>query len=467
MGPVPQPARPAQGQTPPQAPLSAPAQVGRLNQQLLRMTEVLQLAARARDAGREELPFVIVNETVRAVAYDQAVLWDARTERVVALSGAARLEAGAPYVLLLERLYRSVVSSGKRDEVQKLGPEAVKGDEEGAKAWLAPHLLWWPLRVRGNTVAILMLGRRTAWQDNEQPLLNVLCGSYGQAWELARARLAPVKLGGRRKIKRIAIAAVIALLVGAGLVPVRSSAIAPADVVAETPAFVRAPFAGVVDAIEVAPNAQVKTGQLIVRLERRQLDAEYKVAAKVLETATAQFRQTSQEAITDPRAREQLATLRARLDEARADFDYRQARLGRADILSPADGIAVFNDPAEWIGKPVEVGERILQVSPPTSSRIEIELPVTEATSLEEGAEVTFFSNLTPDRPVTGKVVFVSYATTVTPSGVLAYTARADLAGGADLRLGLKGTAKIFGPPRPLAVWLLRRPLAYLRQLVA
>ncbi len=467
MGPVPQPARPAQGQTPPQAPLSAPAQVGRLNQQLLRMTEVLQLAARARDAGREELPFVIVNETVRAVAYDQAVLWDARTERVVALSGAARLEAGAPYVLLLERLYRGVVSSGKRDEVQKLGPEAVKGDEEGAKAWLAPHLLWWPLRVRGNTVAILMLGRRTAWQDNEQPILNVLCGSYGQAWELARARLAPVKLGGRRKIKRIAIAAAIALLVGAGLVPVRSSAIAPADVVAETPAFVRAPFAGVVDAIEVAPNAQVKTGQLIVRLERRQLDAEYKVAAKVLETATAQFRQTSQEAITDPRAREQLATLRARLDEARADFDYRQARLGRADILSPADGIAVFNDPAEWIGKPVEVGERILQVSPPTSSRIEIELPVTEATSLEEGAEVTFFSNLTPDRPVTGKVVFVSYATTVTPSGVLAYTARADLAGGADLRLGLKGTAKIFGPPRPLAVWLLRRPLAYLRQLVA
>ena len=270
MGPAPQPARPAPGQVPPQAPLSAPAQVGRLNQQLLRMTEVLQLAARARDAGREELPFVIVNETVRAVAYDQAVLWDARTERVVALSGAARLEAGAPYVLLLDRLYRGVVASGKRDEVQKLGPEVVTGDEEGAKAWLAPHLLWWPLRVRGNTVAVLMLGRRTAWQDTEQPLLNVLCGSYGQAWELGRARLAPVKVGGRRKIKHIAIGAAIALLVGAGLVPVRSSAIAPAEVVAETPAFVRAPFAGVVDAIEVAPNASVKAGQLVVRLERRQ-----------------------------------------------------------------------------------------------------------------------------------------------------------------------------------------------------
>jgi hypothetical protein len=205
----------------------------------------------------------------------------------------------------------------------------VKGDEDEAKARLAPHLLWWPLVVRGNTVAVLMLGRRAPWTEGDFPLLNVLCGSYAQAWELARARLAPARAGGRRRIKRLAIAAALVLLAGIGLMPVRSSAIAPAEIVARTPAFVRAPFAGVVDAIEVAPNAPVKTGQLIVRLERRQLDAEYKVAAKVLETAIAQYRQASQEAITDPRAREQLATLRARLDEARADFDYRQTRLAR------------------------------------------------------------------------------------------------------------------------------------------
>ena len=72
--------------------------------------------------GIDELPFVVVNETVRAVPYDQAVLWDARTERVAALSGAARLEAGAPYVLLLDRLYRNVVATGKRDQPQALGP---------------------------------------------------------------------------------------------------------------------------------------------------------------------------------------------------------------------------------------------------------------------------------------------------------------------------------------------------------
>jgi len=455
-GPPPQQAA---GQTPPPQP-------GRLNQQLLRLTEVLQLTARARNSSRDELPFVIVNETVRAVAYDQAVLWDARSESIVAVSGAGQLDAGAPYVLLLNRLYRHVAGSGKRDQVQRLDAEAIVSDVEGAKAWLAPHLLWWPIRVRGTVVAVLLLGRRVAWPDTEFPLFDVLFGAYGQSWELARSRVAPARIGGRRLAMRLLLAAAVALVITGGLVPVRSSSIASAEVVARHPAFVRAPFAGVVDAIEVPPNAPVKAGQLVVRLERRQLEAEYKVAGKALETAMAQYRQASQEAITDPRAREQLATLRARLDEARADFDYREARLGRADIVSPADGIAVFNDPAEWVGRPVEVGERILQVSPPTSSRIEIELPVAEATSLEEGADVLFFSNLEPDQPASGKVVFVSYATTATPSGVLAYTARADLQDD-GLRLGLKGTAKIFGPERPLALWLLRRPIAFLRQLFA
>ena len=116
-----------------------------------------------------------------------------------------------------------------------------------------------------------------------------------------------------------------------------------------------------------------------------------------------------------------------RLEEARADYDYRRTRLERADIPSPADGIAVFSDPAEWIGRPVETGERILQVSPAQSSRIEVELPAVEAMAFADGADVLFFNNIDPDRPVAAKLTFMSYATSMSPSGVLIYTVRADL----------------------------------------
>jgi multidrug resistance efflux pump len=441
-------------------------QTGGLNQQLLRLAELLQLEARAREASREELPFVIANETVRAIPYDQAVLWDVRADRIVALSGAARIEPGAPYVLMLNRLYRLVEATTERDTPRVLPPEIINKAQIDKDVALAPYLLWWPLRLRDQTVAVLLLGRRDEWTEGDQLLLEQLCGGYAQAWELARLPAAPVRRGRVRQLRNVLIIGAAVAIVALGLLPVRQSMIAPAEVVAKAPAFVRAPFAGVVDSIEVTPNAPVHAGQLVARLERRQLTAEYSVATKAYEVASAQYRQASQEAIIDPRAREQVASLRGKLDEARTDYEYRKARLERADLVAPADGVAVFNDPAEWIGRPIEIGERIMQISPPTSSYIEIEIPAAEATTFENGADVDFFSNLNPDEPVEGHLVFASYAASMTATGVLSYVARADLANGSELRLGIKGTAKVFGSRRPLAFWLLRKPLAYIRQLL-
>lgn len=433
----------------------------------MRLAGVLQLCARAREAGREELSFVIVNETVRVIPYDQAVLWDARTGRLVAVSGVERVQPAAPYVVSLNRLYRSIVAAGRQDTQHAPDPALVDRSRFDPQSRLAPHLLWWPMRLKGQTVAFLLLARRDAWTEADGPLLEALTGAYAESWELARSRRAAARPWSRRLAWRLGGALVLAALLAAAFIPVRSSAIAPAEIVARNPAFVRAPFAGVVDSIEVAPNSTVRAGQILVRLDRQQLEAALRVATKAVEVATAQYRQTTQEGIADPRVREQLVALRGRLDEARADYDYRRTLLQRADIPSPADGIAVFNDPAEWIGRPVETGERIMQISPPASSRIEIELPVAEATAFGDGAEVLFFNNVSPDRPAAGRVTFMSYATSLSPSGVLVYTVRADLDDGSELRLGLKGTAKIFGEPRPFVLQLLRRPIAYLRELFA
>jgi hypothetical protein len=438
-----------------------------LNQQLLRVGELLQLCTRAREAGRDELPFVIVNETIQMVSYDQAVLWDARSASVAALSGAARPDRTSPYPLALARLYKRVTAGPNGASPHIIERDVLDRAAFDAEAPLAPWVLWWPLRLQGETVAVLLLARRDPWTEGEMPLLEALGGAYAEAWELSRARRASLRPARMRTFRRAAVAAVVVALVAAAFIPVRSSAIAPAEVVASAPAFVRAPFAGVVDRIEVAPNSAVRSGDVLVRLDRRELEAALAVATKALDVATAQYRQATQEAITDPRAREQLATLRGRLDEARAEHEYRLALVQRADVPSPADGIAVFNEAAEWIGRPVETGERIMQVAPAASSRIEIELPAVDAMAFEDGADVLFFNNIEPDHPATGHVVFMSYATSVSPMGILAYTVRADLTDGNALRLGLKGTAKVFGPPRPLILQLLRRPIAFVRELLS
>jgi len=448
------------------APLGAPGSSA-LNQQLLRVGELVQLSARALHAAGDELAFIIANETNHVVSYDQAVLWDARSNRIVALSGVERVSEAAPYVIALNRLHRLIVASGKRDEPHVPDPDLVTRAAFDADARLAPQVLWWPIRLKGRTVAALLLARRAPWTDAEAPLLDALGGAYAAGWALTRTRWRPLSFEGGRTARYAAAVLVAAAAIAVAFVPVRTSAIAPAEVVARAPAFVRAPFAGVVDSIEVAPNSIVRAGQVLVRLDRRELDAALRVAAKAIEVASAQYRQATQEGIGDPRARDQLAVLRGRLEEANADYDYRRTQLERADIPSPAAGVAVFNDAAEWIGRPVETGERIMQISPPASSRIEIELPVAEATVFAPGAEVLFFNNVDPDRPVGGQVTFMSYATSLSPTGVLVYTVRADLDDGTELRLGLKGSAKVFGPPRPLVLQLLRRPLAWVREFFA
>lgn len=436
---------------------------GALNQQLLRLAAVLQLQERARLAAREELGFIFVNETIQAVAYDQAALWDARGPRVVALSGAARPEPGAPYVTFLERLCRRIAASGSARDIHT--PVPGTDDTEWAE-FLPPQVLWCPL-VERELAAGLLLARQDPWTDGDRQLLAALCGSYAQSWELKRARLARSGAAVWPRARRLAILAAALAVLGLSFVPVRSTVIAPAEVVAAAPVFVRAPFAGVIDSITIAPNAEVHVGQVLVRLDRRQLQAQERVAGQSVEVAEAQLRQATQEAIVDPRVREQLAVMRGKLAGAQADLDYQRTLLERSDIAATADGVAVFNDPGEWIGRPVETGERILQIAPPLSGRIEIEIPADDTVTFEDGAKVLFFNNINPDQPVEGRLVFASYGASLGPSGVLAYTARADLTPGTALRLGLKGSAKIYGPPRPLALWVLRRPLAWVRNLLA
>jgi hypothetical protein len=144
---------------------------------------------------------------------------------------------------------------------------------------------------------------------------------------------------------------------------------------------------------------------------------------------------------------------------------YDREMLDRADVTAPADGIAVFDDSNEWAGKPVALGERIMLVASPTDTELEIQVPASEVVTFEPGSKVAFFSNLAPDRPARGKLVFASYSSSVTAEGVLSYAFRAKLDPGEPaLRLGLKGTAKIYGPRRSLILWVLRRPIAAIRK---
>ena len=176
--------------------------------------------------------------------------------------------------------------------------------------------------------------------------------------------------------------------------------------------------------------------------------------------AREEYADTAQAAMNDEKSKGKLAILASKVDQQQAELSYDKDQLDRAELTAPADGIAVFDDSNEWSGKPVVLGERIMLIASPTDIQLEIQVPAADVVTFDTGSEVVFFSNLAPDSPSRGRLTFASYSSAVTADGVLSYAFRAKFeAEAAPLRLGLKGTAKIYGPRRPLVLWLLRRPI--------
>jgi phosphotransferase system IIA component len=454
-----------------------PAVPNPLEAQLFGLGTLVQLLKRARRAASaEELGFVMVNETHALLPYRQAALWQRNAHaagKVVAISGAAVTERNAPFTLWLNPAFAQLDDgtgqpAGKASirRVDAAGLDSMLG--EAWSEWLPAHGLLVPLQVEaGPSLGALLLAREQPWGDGDIHLMSELADGYAHAWLRFRGRrrrsLAAV-LFGRGRLVKLAIAAAV---VGILCLPVTLSALAPAEVVALRPTIVRAPLEGVVDHFEVQPNEQVQAGQLLLTLDPRAIENKLDVATKALAVAEAEYRQAAQQAVFDDKSRALMAVLKGRAEEKRADVTYNQSLLDRVKVTATRSGLAIYDDPNAWIGKPVAIGERLIEIADPAQAEIEIWLPVADAITLKTGADVDFFLNIAPDSPLRATLRQASYEATQSPGGLLGYRLKAKLSDAAHPpRIGLKGTAKVFGERVSLFYYLLRRPLAAARQFV-
>ena len=432
------------------------------NPHLLRLSALIELERRARALEAPELGYLMVNDTLAVLPYQQAALW--RDGKVAAVSGVAVPDTGGPYHRWLARTLSAVAASPRAADLHVVDAAALGLSATEWAEWFPPVSVWCPLLDRrGAALGGLLFGRHDAWRDGELQLLDALGGTYALC-------LATEALRYRRRWHRVTrwrmlwVGATVAACVAA-MAPVRSSVLAPAEVVAAAPFPIRAPFDGVVEKVEVTPNAAVKRGDLLVSFDTTEREAKAEVAAKALEIARAEYDEASQRAFSDPRAKARIAMLQAKVAEAELDLAYDRSMLERAAVKAPSDGVAVFDDAQQWSGRPAVLGERIMVIAPPVSADLDIRVPIAQVVTFAPESEVVFFPNIDPDHPASGRLAYAGYDATPGTDGVLAYTFRAHLGDAAEgLRLGLKGTAKIFGPRRPFLLWALRRPLAVVRE---
>lgn len=428
---------------------------------------LLQIEARALEAATvAALRFTIVNETHALTPYRQAAMFELEGDRLrlVAASGLVSVANDSPFAVWLGRFAQRLPRDGA---IHRLDfADASPDDAAGWSEWLPEHLALVPLRDRtGAFKGMVLYASEQPWTDAACGLLGRLHATYGYCLASMR-QSSPDRWSWLRSMSRKRNRWILAaVLLGSLFVPVRLSVLAPAEVVALNAIAVSAPQDGVVGSFAVAPNARVKAGDLLFSLDDSSLLNRLAVARKALEIAQADAHIAQQRAFDDLKSKADVAVALGRVREKEAELAAVETQAQRVEVRADRDGIAIFSDTNDWIGRPVMTGERVMQLAQPEDGGIQIWLAVADAINLEPDAPVRLFLHTEPLSPRTGSLIEASYQSTLSPDNVASYKLRARFESGTELpRIGLRGTARISGDWVLLGYYLFRRPLAHLRE---
>jgi hypothetical protein len=428
---------------------------------------LLQIEARALEAQTlQALRFTIVNETHALTPYRQAAMFELDGERLrlVAASGLVSVANDSPFAVWLSGFAQRFPRDGA---IHRLDfADASPDDAEGWGEWLPEHLALVPLRDRaGAVLGMVLYAAEQPWSDGACDLLARLHVTYGYCYaslkKTVQDRWRWLRSLFRRRNRWLFAAALVLSL----FIPVRLSVLAPAEVVALNATAVAAPQDGVVGSFAVKPNARVKAGDLLFSLDDSSLLNRLAVARKALEIAQADAHIAQQRAFDDLKSKADVAVALGRVREKEAELAAVETQAQRVEVRADRDGIAIFADTNDWIGRPVLTGERVLQLAQPEDGGILVWLAVADAINLELDAPVRLFLHTEPLSPRSGRLIEASYQATLSPESVASYKLRAKFDGGSELpRIGLRGTARISGEWVLLGYYLFRRPIAHLRE---
>jgi hypothetical protein len=416
--------------------------------------ERLTRAARTSD----QLAYSLVNDGQPMFGFRHAALVIAG--KVRAVTGVSVIDPNAPFVAFVEHAVAQLFKLEKARPASVVAMDALSTSvRENWQSLSATHVFWLPLLDhKGYVFGGLWLASDKPWAAPQQVLLSQQGDTYSHAW-LALQPRKPWRLRWSRK-RQVGVLAVALLSL---LIPVRQSVLAPAEVVPLAGRVVAAPLDGVIAEFLIKPNQPVKMGDLLVRFENTTLMAQADVAERTLGVAEAELKANSQRAFADAESSSKVDLLAARVEQKRAERDYALELLKRSEVRAERNGIAVFADAQRWTGKPVQTGERLLEIADPSQAELRIELAVGDAIALEPDAEIALFLDSDPLHRYSARLERAAYEALPTPGGQLAYRLDASFLDSPP-RIGLRGTAKVFGERAPLALYLLRRPLAGLRQ---
>ncbi len=428
---------------------------------------ILKVEHEARQAeDLTQLWHLVANEGRRLLNARQVYVLDDR-HHALAASSLARVDRQGETIGWIERAAREASSRLASASVTSLAIADMKvAGEATARHYPFPHVLLLCLRAKdGPAIAFALAAREQPFTEAETSVAARLASTFGHA---AQALGGGVRLRRRRWRPLLAAAATAAVIASMVLIQVPMTVLAPAEIVARQPMVVSAPLDGVIDAIPIDIGQAVRAGDTVVQFADVQARNQLEIAEQELAVAEARWRQVSLAAFADANARRDLATAHSEMALKRAERDYARDILRRTTVSADRDGIAIFADKRELIGRPVQTGQRLLEIADPAALRIRINVAVDDAMPMKRGAAIRMFPDADPLNPVSAIVVEAGHQARQLENGSFAFRIEADVPQDAlaRLQIGHRGAAQIFGDHVSLGFYLFRRPISLLRQKV-
>ena len=454
-----------------------------LKQQVDGLSHLLLLQSKALESkDLDELAFVLVNDTRLLVPYDTALFYhhqpgkNSKKTQVKAISDVASFDSRSEYVVAQAELAHICMAQCEQEcRIRHL--DDLKANDHNIN-WehvsSQPYLLWVPLSIllkhkEGGTthpVGGILFMRNTPWKEQEQRILTHWQQSINHALVNLHAQAKLSTQLWYNKRRRKIFLAILLLLPLVLSIPVPLSVVAPAEIIPLDPEVVRSPIAGVISTLHIVPNELVTTGRLLISLDDSELKTKLQVAEQAKGIALAELQQAQQSALFDAKAKAALPLLTMRLEQQLAEYEYTESLLARSEIRATSNGVVIINNANDMLGKPVVLGERLLTLAQLNKKEVQIWLPVSDEIPLQNGDDVVFYPETAPDVSINAVIHHIAYQAAETPDAGLAYRLLATIEPSSmkeGLRIGMRGSARIFNMKVSVFYYLFHKPLAKLR----
>ena len=436
----------------------------------IKIARLIGLEKKSREARtQDELNFVVVNETRQIIDFvNSYLLLKTPTDKyhVKAVSDLATVDRTAPLVTFVENIINDQKNTNLK-EIQNLEVDKISRTLKIKKPKNIPdNILLIPIfSPQRGLQGFLITTRNEKFNDNEVELARHLSVTYGHAYNTFLTDFSIkdfLKKNFTGKRSWIIILSIIFILV----IPIKITSTAPVEVVPKNPRLITAPFDGVVKNIIVNNNDKINSGDLLIQIEDTDLKNSFNLAKQSLQVAEKELLRSRQFSFSNNEEKARLAELIAQVDLKKAEVESTSERLKNSKIYADKDGIAIVDQKNNWQGRPVSVGEKIITIANPEKVEFLIWLPVKDSLIIKENTDVKVFLDINPIKPLKGKLKRASYQSSLSPEEVLSYQISASFEGEEIPRIGLRGTAKIYGSRVTLFYYLFRKPITFVRQLI-